>query len=96
MRGHPQYIKTRLQGTLWWEDTLYTVKPIFKGHSDERTPSIYSKKYPINIKNLYSTPPLHGAHTVKLGYIKLSFYEYMVYIEVLSRRELNPIYFHVK
>ena len=34
--------------------------------------------------------------TVKLGYIKLGFYEYMVYIEVLSRPECNPIYFHVK
>ena len=34
--------------------------------------------------------------TVKLGYIKLGFYEYMVYIEVLSRTERNPIYFHVK
>ena len=34
--------------------------------------------------------------TVKLGYIKLGFYEYMVYIEVLSRPERNPIYFHVK
>ena len=33
--------------------------------------------------------------TVKLIYIKLSFYEYMMYIEVLSRSELNPIYFHV-
>ena len=36
------------------------------------------------------------AYTVKLGYIKLGFYEYMVYIEVLSRPECNPIYFHVK
>ena len=34
--------------------------------------------------------------TVKLGYIKLGFCEYMVYIEVLSRSEHNPIYFHVK
>ena len=34
--------------------------------------------------------------TVKLGYIKLGFYEYMVYIEVLSRTKRNPIYFHVK
>ena len=34
--------------------------------------------------------------TVKLGYIKLGFYEYMVYIEVLSRAELKPIYFYVK
>ena len=33
MRGHPLYSKTCLQGT------LYTVKPVFKGHSDERTPS---------------------------------------------------------
>ena len=31
-------------------------------------------------------------YTVKLGYIKLGFYEYMVYIKVLSRPELNPIY----
>ena len=29
-------------------------------------------------------------HTVKLGYIKLGFYEYMVYIEVLSRPKLHP------
>ena len=36
------------------------------------------------------------AYTVKLGYIKLGFYEYMVYIEVLSRPERNPIDFHVK
>ena len=35
-------------------------------------------------------------YTVKLGYIKLGFYEYMVYIEVLSRPERNPIDFHVK
>ena len=35
-------------------------------------------------------------NTVKLGYIKLGFYEYMVYIEVLSRPERNPIDFHVK
>ena len=35
-------------------------------------------------------------YTVKLGYIKLSFYQYIVYIEVLTRPELNPIYFHVK
>ena len=35
-------------------------------------------------------------NTVKLGYIKLGFYEYMVYIKVLSRPKLNPIYFHVK
>ena len=34
--------------------------------------------------------------TVKLGYIKLCFYEYMVYIEVLSMPERNPIDFHVK
>ena len=26
-----------LQETLWWEDTLYTVKHVFKGHFDERT-----------------------------------------------------------
>ena len=35
-------------------------------------------------------------YTVKLGYIKLGFYEYMVYIEVLQRPERNPIDFHVK
>ena len=35
-------------------------------------------------------------YTVKLGYIKLGFYEYMVYIEVLSRPERNPIDFHAK
>ena len=35
-------------------------------------------------------------YTVKLGYIKLGFYEYMVYIEVLSWPERNPIDFHVK
>ena len=35
-------------------------------------------------------------YTVKLGYIKLGFYEYMVYIEVLSRPERNPIDFNVK
>ena len=35
-------------------------------------------------------------YTVKLGYIKLGFYEYMVYIEVLSRPERTPIDFHVK
>ena len=35
-------------------------------------------------------------YTVKLGYIKLGFYEYMVYIEVLQRSERNPIDFHVK
>ena len=34
--------------------------------------------------------------TVKLRYIKLGSYEYMVYIKVLSRPELNLIYFHVK
>ena len=34
--------------------------------------------------------------TVKLGYIKLGFYEYMAYIEVLSRPERNPIDFNVK
>ena len=38
--------KICLQGTLWWEDTLYTVKPVFKGHSDERTPSIQSNLSP--------------------------------------------------
>ena len=32
--------KICLQGTLWWEGTPYTVKPVFKGHSDERAPSI--------------------------------------------------------
>ena len=37
-----------------------------------------------------------NAYTVKLGYIKLGFYEYMVYIEVLQRPERNPIDFHVK
>ena len=36
------------------------------------------------------------SNPVKLGYIKLGFYEYMVYIEVLSRPERNPIDFHVK
>ena len=47
-------------------------------------------QYKIKIKSKkYST-------TVKLGYIKLGFYEYMVYIEVLSRPEHNPIDFHVK
>ena len=35
-------------------------------------------------------------YTVKLGYIKLGFYEYMVYIEVLQSPERNPIDFHVK
>ena len=35
-----KYSKTCLQGTLQLEYTLYTVKPVFKGHSDERTPSI--------------------------------------------------------
>ena len=36
-------------------------------------------------------------YTVKLGYIKLVFfYEYMVYIQVLSRPERNPIDLHVK
>ena len=35
-------------------------------------------------------------YTVKLGYIKLGFYEYMMYIEVLSMTERNPINFHVK
>ena len=39
--------------------------------------------------------PIHEC-TVKLGYIKLGFYEYMVYIEVLSWPERYPIYFHVK
>ena len=37
-----------------------------------------------------------SVYTVKLGYIKLGFYEYMVYIEVLVRPERNPIDFHVK
>ena len=45
-RGQIVY-KTCLQGTLRWEDTLYTVKPVFMGHSDERT-------------TLYSKPCLHG------------------------------------
>ena len=39
---------------------------------------------------------LPPSNTVKLGYIKLGFYEYMVYIEVLQRPERNPIDFHVK
>ena len=42
------------------------------------------------------TPSYMNINTVKLGYIKLGFYEYMVYIEVLSRPEHNPIDFHVK
>ena len=54
IKWHPLY-STCLQETLWWgdtlytvkpvlwwENTLYTVKPIFKGHSDGRTP-LYSK-----------------------------------------------------
>ena len=35
-------------------------------------------------------------NTVKLGYIKLGFYEYMVYIKMLSRPERNLIDFYVK
>ena len=44
----------------------------------------------------YHYIPVWLGYTVKLGYIKLGFYEYMVYIEVLSRPERNPIDFHVK
>ena len=43
-----------------------------------------------------STTPIGFLDTVKLGYIKLGFYEYIVYIKVLSRPERNPIDFHVK
>ena len=42
MGGHPLNSKTSLQVTLSWEDTLYTVKPVFKGHSWEDT--IYTVK----------------------------------------------------
>ena len=49
-------------------------------------------QYRLNLTILYYFFPV----TVKLGYIKLGFYEYMVYIEVLSRPECNPIDFHVK
>ena len=59
--------------------------------------------HPVNIhthccckENTILCPKLIGGryhgYTVKLEYIKLGFYEYMVYIEVLSRPELNPIY----
>ena len=62
MRGHPLYSKTCLYGTLWWEDTLYAVKPVFQGHSDERTPSIQynmsSKDTPNWEDNLSTVTPV--------------------------------------
>ena len=50
----------------------------------------------IYIPGIYVLDNFHSPITVKLGYIKLGFYEYMVYIEVLQRPERNPIDFHVK
>ena len=49
----------------------------------------------LNIYNIFNFTSKHE-NTVKLGYIKLGFYEYMAYIEVLSRPERNPIDFNVK